>query len=162
VYLHDANVKGTFGAGSKARGVLGGACGLEGEPSRPTRRRDAFPEWLTLLIAAGTTKVKRRQEPWPVLRGWSRGCPKISTATAHQSQWCESAQTEPWRHQNHQSPAPMTRTLIEILSLDRRSDLWRDHLILKRTGTIKDNLSSGTSLGGAGIGWARPSMASVS
>jgi hypothetical protein len=47
---------------------------------------------------------------------------------------------------NHQSPAPMTRTLIEILSLDRR------HLILKRTGTIKDNWSSGTSLGGAGIG----------
>ena len=36
------------------------------------------------------------------------------------------------------------------------------HLILKRTGTTKDNLLSGMSLGGAGIGWARASMASVS
>jgi hypothetical protein len=39
---------------------------------------------------------------------------------------------------------------------------FTDHLILKRTGTTKDNLLSGMSLGGTGIGWARASMASVS
>jgi len=37
-----------------------------------------------------------------------------------------------------------------------------DHLILKRTGTTKNNLLSEMLLGGAGIGWARASIASVS
>jgi hypothetical protein len=36
------------------------------------------------------------------------------------------------------------------------------HLILKDTGTTKDNLLSGSPLGGGGIGWARASIASVS
>jgi hypothetical protein len=145
VYLHDANVKGTFGAGSKARGVLGGACGLEGEPSRPTGRRDAFPDanaphcrWHNQSKAAsGTLAGLTRLVPW-LPKDFHRDGPKITMVRKRTDRTMATP--------NHQSPAPMTRTLIEILSLDRR------HLILKRTGTIKDNWSSGTSLGGAGIG----------
>ena len=58
--------------------------------------------------------------------------------------------------------APLVSRSIALAACRLMFAAFTDHLILKRTGTTKNNLLSEMLLGGAGIGWARASIASVS